>query len=67
VKGLLGTVLTGVGGLVDGLLDPLLAALGVKLGTATVIMQSVTTDQPQVVTICRPDLPSSAARGCPTP
>lgn len=67
VKALLDTVLSGVGGIVDALLDPLLDALGVKLGSATVIMQSVSTDQPTVVTICRPDLPGSSARGCPEP
>lgn len=62
----LGAVLGGVGGLVDGLLDPLLETLGIKLGSATVIMQSVTTDQPRIATVCRPDLPSSNANGCPT-
>jgi uncharacterized membrane protein len=65
VRTLLNTALSGVGGLVDALLDPLLNALGVRVGSATVIMQSVTTDQPTVVTVCRPDLPSSSARGCP--
>lgn len=67
VRTLLNTVLSGVGGIVDALLDPLLNALGIRLGNATVIMQSVTTDQPTVVTICRPDLPASNVRGCPEP
>lgn len=57
--------LTSTTGLVDGLLDPLLNSLGIKLGSATVIMQSVTTSQPTVVSTCRPDLPASNAQGCP--
>lgn len=66
VKSVLSAVLGGVGGVVDALVDPLLAALGVKAGSATVIMRSVTTDQPVVVSHCRPDLPPASALGCPT-
>lgn len=65
-RALLDTVLSSAGGLVDGLLDPLLNALGIKVGSATVIMQSVTTAQPVVVSVCRPDLAASTAKGCPT-
>ena len=65
VRSVLSAALSGVGGIVDALLDPLLNALGVRLGSGTVIMQSVTTDQPMVVTVCRPDLSASNPRGCP--
>lgn len=66
VTTVLTTALSGVGGIVDALLDPLLETLGIKLGSATVFMQSVTTDQPRIATICRPDQPASSAKGCPT-
>jgi uncharacterized membrane protein len=49
VKSLLGTVLSGVGGIVDAVLDPLLQALGIKLGSATVTMNTVSIDQPHLV------------------
>lgn len=46
----LGAVLTGVGGVVDALLDPLLNALGVQVGGATVTLHAVEIPQPRVVT-----------------
>src|SRR3546814_12089390 len=49
VKSLLGTVLSGVGGIVDTVLDPLLQALGIKLGSAKVTMNTVSIDQPPLV------------------
>lgn len=60
VKSLLGTVLSGVGGIVDVVLDPLLQALGIKLGSATVTMNTVSIDQPHIVSTAVPgviDLP----------
>jgi uncharacterized membrane protein len=66
VRIVLGAALSGVGGLVDALLDPLLDALGIRVGSATVIMQSVTTAQPVIISTCRPDLAASNAKGCPT-
>ncbi|MGH8443820.1 MAG: hypothetical protein ACREVL_01080, partial [Solimonas sp.] len=58
VKGLLNAVLGGVGGLVDGILDPLLNLLGIKLGSATVIMNTVSIDQPRIVSTAVPALSS---------
>ncbi|MDO9454378.1 MAG: pilus assembly protein TadG-related protein [Stagnimonas sp.] len=49
VTSALGAVLSGVGGIVDALLDPLLNALGVEVGNATVTLQSVEMPQPAVV------------------
>ena len=49
VTGTLGAVLSGVGGIVDALLDPLLNALGVQVGGATVTLQAVEMPQPAVV------------------
>src|SRR3546814_3884778 len=54
VKSLLGTVLSGVGGIVDTVLDPLLQALGIKLGSATVTMNTVSIDQPHLVSTALP-------------
>lgn len=54
VKSLLGTVLSGVGGIVDVVLDPLLQALGIKLGSATVMMNTVSIDQPHLVSTAVP-------------
>lgn len=54
VKSLLGTVLSGVGGIVDAVLDPLLQALGIKLGSATVTMNTVSIDQPHLVSTAVP-------------
>lgn len=74
--GLVASVVSGVQGLVQGLLnfvnglvastiDPLLQALGVRTGTATVTMQSVTVDQPVIVSVCLPDSNFLPPRGCP--
>lgn len=49
VLDVLGSVLTGVGGIVDIILDPLLNALGITVGSATVIMNTVSTTEPQIV------------------
>lgn len=54
VKSLLGTVLSGVGGIVDAILDPLLQALGIKLGSATITMNTVSIDQPKIVSTAIP-------------
>ncbi|WP_020651190.1 pilus assembly protein TadG-related protein [Solimonas variicoloris] len=54
VKTALGPVLTGVGGLLDAIIDPLLRLLGIQVGQATVIMDLVTVDQPQIVTTAVP-------------
>lgn len=50
VSEVLGLVLTGVGGLADGLVDPLLNALGVQVGGATVTLMAVEMPQPAMVT-----------------
>lgn len=56
---LLGNLLTGVGGIVDAILDPLLEALGIQLGTATVTMNTVSIDQPRLVSTAVPPLPAN--------
>jgi len=51
ISDLLGPILTGVGGIVDAILDPLLHLLGVESGQATVIMDTVMVDEPHLVSI----------------
>lgn len=50
VTAVLQPILTGVGGIVDALLDPLLKLLGVQVGNATVTMYSVSVAPPHLVT-----------------
>lgn len=54
VTTLLGPLLTGVGGLVDTLLDPLLQSLGISAGKATIQMEAVTIGQPYLITTALP-------------
>lgn len=63
VSGLLDTI----NGLVADNIDPLLAALGIRTGVADVTMQSVSTDQPRLVSTCLPDSTAQPPRGCPSP
>ncbi|MES0874792.1 pilus assembly protein TadG-related protein [Sinimarinibacterium thermocellulolyticum] len=46
---LLGTLLNGVGGIADAIIDPLLQALGIRIGSATVTMNAVSVDQPRII------------------
>ena len=46
-----------VNGLATTLINPLLNALGIQLGTATVIMDSVQTGQPMLVSTVPPPAP----------
>ncbi|MDI3260175.1 MAG: pilus assembly protein TadG-related protein [Sinobacteraceae bacterium] len=48
------TLLTPVTGLVDTLLDPLLQALGVQVGSGTILMNAVETGQPVIATTALP-------------
>ena len=50
VNAVLGPLLTSAGGLVDSVLDPLLNALGVQVGGATVTLHAVEIPQPKMVT-----------------
>lgn len=57
VRTLLGSVLSGVGGIVDAVLDPLLRMLGIRIGSATVTMNTVSIDQPKLVSTALPAAP----------
>lgn len=55
-----------VSGLLNTLVLPLLNLLGIQLGLATVIMESITVDQPLLVSTCVPNaVPLPEGRGCP--
>lgn len=61
------TLMDTINGLVADQIDPLLAALGVRTGVADVTMQSVSTDQPRLVSTCLPGSTFQPPRGCPAP
>ena len=54
ISGLVQSLVTLVNGLATSLINPLLAALGVQLGTATTFMDTVTVGQPYLVTTALP-------------
>ncbi len=54
IVGLLNPLLNLVNGLTTALVDPLLALLGIQLGTATVTMNAVQTGQPTLISTCLP-------------
>lgn len=54
-----------VGALLDSIVDPLLASLGIQIGTATRFMHTVAIDTPATVSICLPN--SAGPRGCREP
>lgn len=54
IVNLLNPLLALVNGLTTALIDPLLALLGIQLGTATVTMNAVQTGQPILVSTCLP-------------
>ncbi len=54
VLGVLNPLLSFVNGLTTSLIDPLLSLLGIKVGTATVTMNSVQIGQPILVNTCLP-------------
>lgn len=64
IMAILTPVLTGVGGLLDALIDPLLQLLGVQVGAATVTMQGVSTARALMVSTCIPN--TASPHGCLT-
>jgi uncharacterized membrane protein len=54
IQALLTPILTGVGSLVDAIINPLLQALGLQVGSATVFMDLVTSGQPVIITTVVP-------------